>query len=146
MITQTLIPTAQQTDMHFFTILRRILIIGSRELLDRAVTRLLMIRADLEVIPADDSNLNDLALKAAQLHPDVIILCHTEPSLQDGLVALLDCIPSLADLRIIIVHPLNNKLDVYHRHHWVSADHVEFFPLVYGENPGTLKQLVYEAA
>jgi hypothetical protein len=138
MNTQTLSPVSKQVETHSLTSLRRVLLIGPNNLLVQGIARLLTLRQGLEVVHADDCNLDDLALKAAQLFPDVIILCHLEPTCQNRLIAVLGCSPRLEDLRIIIVHPLNNELDVYQHHRWFLADHTAFFPLVYRENLAAL--------
>jgi hypothetical protein len=138
MITQTLVPVALQPQISYFSSLRRVLIIGPGSLLDQAVSKMLFIRPGLDVFHTSDSNLDSLALKAAQICPDVIILCHIEPTLQTRLIAMLDCISLPEDSMMVIVHPLNTELEVYYHHLWFTADHQALFPLVKGENHATL--------
>lgn len=116
--------------------LRRILLVGGSCLLEEGLARLLTARPDLEVYHAVHECLDDLTLRATRLQPDIIILCHLDAAMQDNLVARLDGIRGLADLRIIVVHLQNTELTVYHHKQWYSAVHTAFFPLVYGESAG----------
>ena len=135
MNTQTLTDSGLQVEARSFNSLRRILVAGPAGLLEEGVARLLTTRQDLEVFHVN-GDLSDLAIKVVQIHPEVIILCHLDTKLQSSLVAMLDCVPTLADLRIIIVHLRKMELDVYQHTHWFSAAHSAFFPLVYGERVG----------
>lgn len=124
-----------QVELASFKSLRRILIVGPVSLLEEGVARLLTTRQDLEVFHAGDHLASELVLKVAQIHPDVVILCHVDDAAQASLVAVLERAPTLAELRIIVVHLQNTDLNIYQHNRWFSARHGAFFPLVYGENP-----------
>ena len=142
MNTQTLIPIERQLDIHSFTSLRRVLLVGPCNLLAKSIARLINIRQSLEIIHCEDCDMNNLGIQVAQYEPDVIILCHIDPTQQHRVVAMLDYIPLSEQPLIITVDPLNPELDVYHHSHWFKANHLDFLTLVFDEIPGLLPPLV----
>jgi len=135
MNTQIQSPAILQIEKHPFPVksLRRVLLAGCADLLEEGLARLLNTRQDLEVLHVECRQPDDLALSAAQFHPDVIVLCQVDAAVQDSLPALLDDRPGLAAPVIIIVHLQNVELGVYQSHHWFSTPHTAFFPLIYGQ-------------
>jgi predicted amino acid dehydrogenase len=135
MNTQSYAQGLRQVESVSFNSLRRILVVGPAGLLEEGVARLLATRQDLEVFHAEDAEAQLLAVKVAQIHPDVIILCHLQAALQNNLLAVLASSPAL---RIIVIHLRNMQMDIYQHNQRFCAEHTEFFPLVYGEQTGLI--------
>ena len=128
-----LTPNISAVELSTAKSLRRILVIGRISLLEEGVIHLLSARQGVEVYHTDDSNPSGLALKATQICPNVIVLCHIGPALVNNLVDRLDCIPTPADRIMINIDLGKTELHIYQYHRWVSAALPAFFSLAYGE-------------
>jgi hypothetical protein len=127
--TDHLLTKTSLSEVCSFTTLRRVMVIGGIPLLDQGVFRMFSDRRDLEVFFIDGGKSGELT-KLSQIHPDVIILCHTPKTIQEHLLDLLDDLPSLADIRIISIDLMKDNLEIYQHCRWFSADQQEFFTLL----------------
>jgi hypothetical protein len=117
---------------------RRILVVGNECILIQGMVSLLTTKQNLEVSYFDDCTAHDLL----QLHPDVVILCQSEPNQQCSKIAWFDLVASLTNIMIIIINLECTRLKVYQHHQWKLATIADFFPLIYNENSdNSLKKL-----
>ena len=95
--------------------MRRVLVIESGSLLDEGVESLLVHETDLQVsgisYADDDTFLHDVS----DARPDVILLNEAGPLDSARIFELLKNLPGLATLRIIVVRPDDNTIDLYER-------------------------------
>jgi hypothetical protein len=109
---------------------RRILVVNNGSLLDEGVTSLLASQAGLQVSSIGFENEAALARDIARIHPDVIVLSQSGLMEPERFLESLDNIPDPNGLRLIVIHPSENTLDVYYRQQSASAHSEDFIALV----------------
>lgn len=107
-----------------------VLVVESGLLLDEGVERLLKRERDLQVSGiayADDASfLQDVSA----LRPDVILLNAEGPLDSMRILELLSGLPSLVSLRLIVVRPDDNQIDVYEKKRVIVASRDDLLNLI----------------
>ena len=112
--------------------MHRVLVVETGTLLDEGVESLLSQETDLQVSGicyADDvSFLEDVS----QARPDVILLNEDGPLDSVRIFELLNSLPGLASLRLIIVRPDDNTIDMYEKKQVVATHSDDLLHLIRG--------------
>lgn len=107
-----------------------VLVVESGRLLDEGVKRLLEQELDLQVSGVaygdDASFLQDVSA----LRPDVILLNAEGPLDSTRILELLSGLPSLASLRLIVVRPDDNQIDMYEKKRVIAASRDDLLNLI----------------
>ena len=95
--------------------MQNVLVIESASLLDQGVESLLKCEADLQVSGVAYADESTFLQDITELRPDVILLNEAGPLDSARILDLLQNLPTLAALRVIIVRPDDNRIDVYEK-------------------------------
>jgi DNA-binding NarL/FixJ family response regulator len=111
-------------------ITHRILVVESESLFGDAVASLLREAHDLQV--RDVAYTDDTAFlrDVSDLRPDAILLNEKGPLDSRRILELLANIPTLASLRVIVVRPDDNMIDVYERQRVTAHQGADLLALV----------------
>ena len=110
--------------------MHRVLVVESGSLLDEGVESLLIRETDMQVSGisyADDATfLQDVT----HARPDVILLNEDGPLDSARIFELLRDLPGLASLRVIIVRPDDNAIDLYERKQVIATQSDDLLALI----------------
>jgi hypothetical protein len=109
---------------------QRVLIVAGGSLLEEGVGSLLKQELDLhvsDVVYRDDSTfLQDVA----DARPDTILLNAEGPLDSRRILELLANVPTLAALRVIVVRPDDNTIDIYERQRIIATRSADLLALI----------------
>ena len=106
------------------TVVHRVLVIETGTLLDDGVESLLGQETDLQVSGISYADGATFLEDVSQARPDVILLNENGPLDSARIFELLNGLPGLASLRLIIVRPDDNTIDMYEKKQ-VVATHID---------------------
>jgi DNA-binding NarL/FixJ family response regulator len=95
--------------------LSRVLVIESGSLFDDAVTSLLKQNGEIQVLTTDFKDNTTLFQEISQLSPEAILMNGDGAWEAARFCEMADALPALARLRVIVVHPDDNVIEVYER-------------------------------
>jgi chemotaxis response regulator CheB len=115
---------------------RRVLVVESGSLVEEGIESLLVREPDMHVIGIPFVGETAFLQEVADMRPDVILLNESGPLTSERILELLKRLPTLASLRVIMVRPGDNIINVYEHQQIVAAKVGDLLNLIRNEaNP-----------